>query len=570
MQYLNIAAYRPISYLQLNYDCMYVDFRGDNELEDNDQENQFHSCDGQTIVLNTTIKHVRKDGSSVALKGSHIGRKLWHKKFSQTKSLPRKFQLQEEDKQEILWDEIFVYLHKIPTLRDIKVSSLDSTGRSKSMKNDRGFDPRVASLSRLGKTNIRRRSKGNSVKSTPSRRCSSRTKFEATEIIADVWDTNGDKNSTWYRWYACTGADAVLLCIPLSSILRFHSTKDLSDDEYTDKNDAIVSTLRKLVKDRFLASKSKRLNYRTPPVLLVGTLSDRCEEVSNRRPSIFEEVSDIDDIGLQIAAEIGCCDFVHCSGLRGVGVTSVFEAALAVSLITDGNYRASKLPADSLEPDTSDCDSSVSGEVASPTYFKVHTFPRKEGKKLFRDRVFDGFSSSTECTDSTETLECVRPPPSISFPPPPESTPPSTRPNSSDYSSVDSCSVSHPDPATAIFDASPATNKREADANTREPDANKREPDETRGLLKLAQNRERPVPLPRKRILSDRPTAWSSTPSSSDFSNVSALARSLDSLAQESPLPKPRTVRRNPAKARDIRVNRVRRDSVFLKFLQGK
>lgn len=507
--------------------------------------------------MNATAKHVRGDGSSVALKNRDIARQLWHKKFSQSKSLPRKFQLKPEHCNDISWDEIFVYLHKLPSIDRI----VNLRGNKRERSSDSADTERLHHHSfpdKPARSYVYRRSRDGKIKSSSShtRKSPEKSKPEVTEIIVDIWDTGGDKSLMWHQWYECTGADAVLFCVPLSLILRFDERQ--AGLEYNDRHDTISTSLR-----QFLTDKSKNLSHGGPPVLLVGTLSDQCESVTNQRRSVFEvgELSEVDNTGLKLAAEIGCCDFVYCSGLRGTGVASVFEAALAVSLTSHGRYRASDIQGKGIELlEQSDCESSLSGEVACPTYFKVHTVQKNVKKSYEHNEVFDESSSSSDCADQTFFPRSARSPPRIFFPPPPDTTPPSTLPNSSDSSFECTDSPKSADSTTEIVvtdDNNRALHRRVMLKGI-----------QSASEQNLAIGERSPVPVPRKRIISEhkgRDLALSPLP---NLSNVGKNAENVN-LTQHVPSPKPRRNKLR-AKGEDYRADKSRRESIFLKFLQAK
>lgn len=540
-----------------------LDFRGDITHDEDDTDRQSYICDGHTIVLNATAKNVRRDGSSVALKDRDIARQLWHKKFSQSKSLPRKFQLKPEHWNDISWDEIFVYLHKLPNIE--RIITLRDSARERSNEMVVTDRTRQNSPEKPSRSYVYRRSKDGKIKPSQSRKGPDKSKSEVTEIIVDIWDTGGDKSVMWHQWYECTGADAVLFCVPLSLILRFDERQPGLG--YIDKHDTISSSLRQFLTNEFLTEKSKNLKYRVPPVLLVGTRSDQCESVTNQRRSVFEagESSEIDNIGLRLAAEIGCCDFVYCSGLRGNRVASVFEAALAVSLTTPGKYRASDIPGENTElMEQSDCESSLSGEVACPTYFKVHTYAKSEKMSYEPNEVFDESSSSSECADEAYFPKRARSPPQIFFPPPPDTTPPSTLPNSSDSSFEYAESLKSTD-STAEKDV---TNENNRALNRRVMLKGA----QSASAQNLAIGNRSPVPAPRKRIISDRKPrdkSLSPLPTPSNAGNIRTTTENMNLMRREAPSPKPR--RSNlQANRKEYKADKSRRESIFLKFLQAK
>nr|XP_039273611.1 uncharacterized protein LOC120347631 [Styela clava] len=416
------------------------------ELSKNAQTNFL--CNLNHLTLKTTVKHVCKNGSSVAMTKNDITRRLWVKKHSRH-FVRRNIVLTENDKRDIIWDEIFVYIQrpfrgvdgrrgcrsfsastktedlKKADIEDLKAESDGGTAKAA---------PRKSSRKRRSKRSTIANDKLDSSKRTSllGRALHERlTNSDIAEMDVEIWDT-GEGESHWHQWYNCSGADAVLLCVPMASIL---GSESYENSEANKSDVKIADDLKEFVPEEFLNSRKINEKGLVPPVILVGTKSDLCgSRISHC--SVFDDTDIEDSIGLDLAKEIGCCDFVRCSGSRGWGMSALFETAFAVSLTSDGSYRASTRK-EVIESIPSDVDSVMAQEVAQPTYFRVHSFQKDSKPPII----------SITKHDNTNTKDVVRlshhgsavqrsstpkkQPPQIFFPPPPEYSPPSTCPPSS-------------------------------------------------------------------------------------------------------------------------------------------
>lgn len=470
-------------------------------------------CNGFNLILKASVTNCLPNESAHSLNCDEFYNKLSDKQALCRQPNADKVST-DVDEHILSWNNVTANIENV----ELKWPRVDKSSNASTVNNQcqspgRQYQHPVKSL--------RKHRKVRTSYSSDSKEKDVRSDADVIDIEVVVWDTGGDKMFTWLHWFECTGADAVLVCVPLSTMLPLNKV-ELGSKCRASRD------LQKFMEDEMLSkkAKSRTANYRVPPILLVGTKSDLCTErekgenllastkaINHGLKEVCNYNQAIDRNGLKFAREIDACDFISCSAMYEADGAKVFERALEIALTSEGEYRASKElneSTDSLNAQPSYFDANLYGDrLVTSTPAKKNgnremgimdnlTIPRND-RKSNGDSAGDLLEKTAGVMDEDETMlkssngNLNSTVPCISFPPPPSLSPPSTCPPSSDLSSSYSSSSSS---LESLCDSSPDLPRPDSSPNTNEDIAENMKYEEYE--VAYVQKSAPPIPIPRK------------------------------------------------------------------------